>query len=78
MTATVTQLGQVNGAGDTQALFLKLFTGEVYEAFRNATIAKGLVMNRTLKNGREAQFIHTGRGHDAQSADRQAGGCCRR
>ncbi len=61
MTATVTQLGQVNGADGTQALFLKLFTGEVYEAFRNATIAKGLVMNRTLKNGNEAQFIHTGR-----------------
>ena len=61
MTFSVTQLGQANGAGDTQALFLKLFTGEVYEAFRNATIAKGLVMNRTLKNGREAQFIHTGR-----------------
>jgi hypothetical protein len=61
VTFSVTQLGQANGAGDTQALFLKLFTGEVYEAFRNATIAKGLVMNRTLKNGREAQFIHTGR-----------------
>jgi len=61
VTATVTQLGQANGAGDTQALFLKLFTGEVYEAFRNATIAKGLVMNRTLRNGKEAQFIHTGR-----------------
>ena len=61
MTFSVTQLGQANGAGDTQALFLKLFTGEVYEAFRNATIAKGLVMNRTLRNGKEAQFIHTGR-----------------
>ena len=61
MTFNVTQLGQVNGAGDTKALYLKLFTGEVYEAFRNATIAKGLVMNRTLRGGKEAQFIHTGR-----------------
>ena len=61
MTATPTNLGQANGAGGEQALFLKLFTGEVYEAFRNATIAKGLVMNRTLRNGNEAQFIHTGR-----------------
>ena len=58
---SVTQLGQVNQAGDTKALYLKLFTGEVYEAFRNATIAKGLVMNRTLRNGKEAQFIHSGR-----------------
>jgi hypothetical protein len=61
MTATLTQLGQVNKAGDKKALFLKLFTGEVYEAFRNSTIAKGLVMNRTLRGGKEAQFIHTGR-----------------
>jgi hypothetical protein len=61
MTFNVTQLGQVNGAGDTKALYLKLFTGEVYEAFRNSTIAKGLVMNRTLRGGKEAQFIHTGR-----------------
>ena len=61
MTMSVTQLGQVNQAGDTKALYLKLFTGEVYEAFRNATIAKGLVMNRTLRNGKEAQFIHSGR-----------------
>ena len=61
MTATVTQLGQINKAGDKKALFLKLFTGEVYEAFRNATIAKDLVMTRTLRGGKEAQFIHTGR-----------------
>jgi hypothetical protein len=61
MTATVTQLGQINKAGNTKALYLKLFTGEVYEAFRNSTIAKGLVMNRTLRGGKEAQFIHTGR-----------------
>jgi hypothetical protein len=61
MTFNVTQLGQVNGAGNTKALYLKLFTGEVYEAFRNSTIAKGLVMNRTLRGGKEAQFIHTGR-----------------
>jgi hypothetical protein len=59
--ATLTQLGQANKAGDTKALYLKLFTGEVYEAFRNSTIAKGLVMNRSLTNGKEAQFIHTGR-----------------
>ena len=61
MTATVTQLGQINKAGDKKALYLKLFTGEVYEAFRNSTIAKGLVMNRTLRGGKEAQFFHTGR-----------------
>jgi hypothetical protein len=68
MTATVSYLGEVNktgGQSPTYAqrtnLFLKLFTGEVYEAFRNSTIAKDLVMNRTLRGGKQAQFIHTGR-----------------
>lgn len=59
--ATLTNLGQVNGAGDERALYLKLFTGEVYEAFRNATIFKDKVMNRSLKGGKQAQFIHTGK-----------------
>ena len=61
MTTTPTWSGQVNKAGSERALYLKLFTGEVYEAFRNATIFKDKIMNRTLRNGREAQFIHTGR-----------------
>jgi hypothetical protein len=57
----ITALGQVNLAGSERALFLKLFTGEVYEAFRNATIFKDKVMSRTLRGGKEAQFIHTGK-----------------
>jgi hypothetical protein len=63
MTATVTFAGAVNqpNAGSERAKYLKLFTGEVYEAFRNSLIFKPLVMNRTLRDGREAQFIHTGR-----------------
>jgi hypothetical protein len=68
MTATVSYLGASNKAGGQSPtyaqrtnLFLKLFTGEVYEAFRNSTIAKDLVMNRTLRGGKQAQFIHTGR-----------------
>lgn len=52
--------GASNGGADKRALFLKLFTGEVYEAFRNATIARDLVQRRTLTGGKEAQFIHTG------------------
>ena len=59
--AGLTSPGQINQAGSERALFLKLFTGEVYEAFRNNTIFKDKVMNRTLRGGREAQFIHTGR-----------------
>jgi hypothetical protein len=56
----ITSPGQVNGAGDERALFLKLFSGEVYESFRNNLISKGLVMNRTLRGQKETQFIHTG------------------
>ena len=43
------------------ATYLKLFTGEMIKAYESATIAKGTVMNRTLRNGRSAQFIYTGR-----------------
>ena len=57
----LTRPGQVNQSGDSRALLLKLFTGEVYESFRNNLIAKGLVQSRTLRNGKEAQFIHTGK-----------------
>lgn len=61
MTFTVTQPGRSNKAGDQRALFLKLFSGEVYEAFRNATIFKDTVLNKQISNGRSHQFIHTGR-----------------
>jgi hypothetical protein len=57
----LTRPGQINQSGDSRALLLKLFTGEVYEAFRNNLIAKSLVQSRTLRNGKEAQFIHTGK-----------------
>jgi hypothetical protein len=57
----LTRPGQVNQAGDSRALLLKLFTGEVYEAFRNNLLAKSLVQSRTLRSGKEAQFIHTGK-----------------
>lgn len=61
MTFTVTQPGRINKAGDQRSLFLKLFSGEVYEAFRNATIFKETVLNKQISNGRSHQFIHTGR-----------------
>jgi len=61
VTFSVTQPGRINKAGDQRALFLKLFSGEVYEAFRNATIFKETVLNKQISNGRSHQFIHTGR-----------------
>ena len=59
--ADLTQLGQSNLTGDTRALYLKLFSGEMFKGFQNNTIARDLVMKRTLRNGKSLQFIYTGR-----------------
>ena len=58
--AQLTQLGQANGAGDKRALYLKLFSGEMFKGFQHNAIARDLVMKRTLKNGKSLQFIYTG------------------
>ena len=44
-----------------RALYLKLFSGELFKGFQYNTIARDLVMKRTLKNGKSMQFIFTGR-----------------
>ena len=59
--ADLTQLGQSNLTGDTRALYLKLFSGEMFKGFQQNTIARDLVMKRTLRNGKSLQFIYTGR-----------------
>ena len=46
---------------EARALYLKLFSGEMFKGFQNNTIARDLVMRRTLKNGKSLQFIFTGR-----------------
>ena len=49
-------------AYDTKyATYLKLFSGELFKAYESATVAKGTVQNRQLKNGKSLQFIFTGR-----------------
>ena len=68
---TQTVLGTLNkavsstsgaNAYDTKyATYLKLFSGELFKAYQSATIAKGTVQSRTLKNGKSMQFIFTGR-----------------
>tara|TARA_R100001198_G_scaffold37884_1_gene20647 strand:- start:633 stop:1757 length:1125 start_codon:yes stop_codon:yes gene_type:complete len=59
--AQLVNLGQSNLAGDKRALYLKLFSGEMFKGFQHNTIARDLVMKRTLKNGKSLQFIYTGR-----------------
>ena len=51
----------VAGEGKRRALYLKLFSGEMFKGFQRNTIARDLVTKRTLKNGKSLQFIYTGR-----------------
>jgi len=59
--AQLTRPGQRNATGGARELYLKLFSGEMFKGFQNNTIARDLVMKRTLKNGKSLQFIYTGR-----------------
>ena len=58
--ASVTMPGASNSTGDRRALYLKLFSGEMFKGFEYNAIARDLVMKRTLKNGKSLQFIYTG------------------
>ena len=60
LTTSLTRQGQLNMAGDSRALYLKLFSGEMFKGFQHNAIARDLVMKRTLKNGKSLQFIYTG------------------
>ena len=63
--APLTVPGANNGAASTtadrRALYLKLFSGEMFKGFQRNTIARDLVMKRTLTSGKSLQFIYTGR-----------------
>ena len=69
---TVSSIGTLNNTAATPlalgtnydtkyATYLKLFSGELFKAYESATVAKGTVQSRTLKNGKSMQFIFTGR-----------------
>lgn len=59
--ASPNRLGQINLAGDPQALFLKVFSGLVQNAYDRAVIYANLVQNRTIPYGKTAQFPYTGK-----------------
>jgi len=56
-----TRSGSTFTTTERRALFLKLFSGEMFKGFQRNTIARDLVTKRTLKNGKSLQFIYTGR-----------------
>ena len=56
-----TRAGATFTTAERRALYLKLFSGELFKGFQRNTIARDLVTKRTIKNGKSLQFIYTGR-----------------
>ena len=59
--AVPSRVGQANLAGDTNALFLKVFSGEVMSSFNAMTVLAGLTRVRNITSGKSAQFAAIGR-----------------
>ena len=59
--ATVSFLGKANNTGDDNALFLKVFSGEVLAAFARQNKMLGMSMVRTISQGKSAQFPALGK-----------------
>ena len=59
--ANPSYLGQQNFAGDTSALFLKVFAGEVLAAFQKSVVALDKTRVRNIQFGKSASFPATGR-----------------
>lgn len=58
--AVVSRLGQVNGTGQTDALFLQKFSGEILTAFNAVNVMLARHMVRTITEGRSASFPAVG------------------
>ncbi|MFG1480275.1 hypothetical protein V5F53_16705 [Xanthobacter sp. V4C-4] len=63
--STVSRLGQVNQAGATDALFLKVFAGEVLTEFERNNVFKALTYVRQIAAGKTATFPLVGRASSA-------------
>lgn len=57
--ATVMNIGQVNGAGALDALFLKLWSGEVLIALEETCVTKDKHLIKTIPHGKSASFPAT-------------------
>jgi hypothetical protein len=62
MTMNPSRLGQKNSAGDDDALFLKVYAGEVLTAFAEKNVFIGRHMIRSIDSGSSAQFPATWKG----------------
>jgi hypothetical protein len=59
--ATVTRIGQINAAGAVDALFLKVFAGEVLTAFEEKNVALNYTTVKSISSGKSAQFPYFGK-----------------
>ena len=65
MASVITRIGsQLNDTGTytkDNALFLKVFSGEVLTAFQEKHLMKGMFRERSISSGKSAQFVYTGK-----------------
>lgn len=59
--ATPSRIGQANSAGSVDALFLKVFSGEVLASFNTKTVMKDRTRTRKISSGKSAQFPAIGK-----------------
>ena len=59
--ASPVSVGKINTGGSEDALFLKVFSGEVLTSFERASVTQGAETVRTISNGKSAQFPVMGR-----------------
>ena len=59
--ASPVSVGKINAGGSEDALFLKVFSGEVLTSFERASVTQGAETVRTISNGKSAQFPVMGR-----------------
>ena len=59
--ASPVSVGQVNATGTEDALFLKVFAGEVLTSFERASKTQGADMERSISSGKSATFPVMGR-----------------
>ena len=59
--ASPVSVGRVNAGGSEDALFLKVFAGEVLTSFERASVTAGAETVRTISNGKSATFPVMGR-----------------
>ena len=56
MEPSVSRLGQKNLSGDNDALFLKVFAGEVLQVFEETNLLMPITQQRSISSGKTAQF----------------------